>query len=697
VIISVGHSSHLAMSVATTVIENPIETLSSKRRLPRLTETFRLIWLDSKFDETNEDTSQLAKVFDSIEKFLDPDPCVDFLTNIKLQKVLMIISHVFGAQIVPLIHDIPQLDSIFVFCCETIDDQSWSNDYRKVKGFSTEMSSIYDLLMRHTRLCDEDFVSISMIPSSINYKLDELDPSFMYSRLLRETILERMEFDNEQAKHDLVDFYRSQNDIDNRLIEEFDREYDHHSSIWWYTKESFIYSNLNRALRTQDVEVIIKLGFFIKKLHQQIEEIHCNHSLPTTITVYRGQVMCSIEFEKLKQNQGGLISFNSFLSTSLDQQVSYAFADSIRFSTDNNLVGILFQMEIDPLLTTSYPFAALDNISYFLDQEKEILFSMHTVFRIVKIEEIEERLWQINLILTNEHDEQLRRLTDHIRKEIFQPKGWFQFGQLIYRMGLYHQALQLYQTLLRSTNIENYNALAFIHHQLGFIYAEQQQQFDKALNHLQISLQIELSYGQENDDCIATIHNNIAGINYRLNHFDTALEYFQLSLDINLNHMLTFDPELIAINYNNIAMIYQKKREYQKALENHQYSLDLKLIYLPPSHPTLAITYTNLGDLHYQMKDYPSALDYHQKALEIQQRALPSTHVALALTHHGLAKTFDKLNQNSDAILHASQALQISQHARDCIDGLQLIHYQAELDRLCNKENDSFEGYIWSD
>jgi tetratricopeptide (TPR) repeat protein len=121
------------------------------------------------------------------------------------------------------------------------------------------------------------------------------------------------------------------------------------------------------------------------------------------------------------------------------------------------------------------------------------------------------------------------------------------------------------------------------------------------------------------------------------------------------------------------------------------------LIYLPSNHPSLAITYTNIGDLYYQMKDYPSALDYHQKALQIQQRALPNTHVALALTHHGLAKTFDKLNQNSDAILHARQALHIFQHAHNCINGLQLIHYQAELDRLCNKENGSFGGYIWPD
>ncbi len=668
------------------ITKNPVETLSTKRRPIRLLETSRLIWLDSNLHKTNENKRQLACLFDSIEKFIDPVECVDFFTDIKLQKVFMIISHVFGEQIVPLIHDIPQLDSIFIFCYDTIDDQSWSNNYRKVKGFFTEMSSLCNSLMRHTRQSDEDFIPMSIIPSSINYKLDELDPSFMYSRLLQETILERMEFNNEQAKCDLVDFYRSQDDIDRGLIDEFDRECDHHSPIWWYTKASFIYSSLNRALRTQDVEVIIKLAFFIKKLHQQIEEIHCNNSLSTTMTVYRGQAMNVIEFEKLKQSQGGLISFNSFLSTSLDRQVAYMFADSIQLSADDNFVGILFEMEISSLPTSSYPFAALDNISYFLDEEKEILFSMHTVFRIVKIEQIEHRLWQIHLILTKDHDEQLRQLTDHMRKEISQPTGWLQLGQLMYRMGLHDQALQLYQTLLHTKNIEDCAELSFLHHQLGFIYGEQEQELDKALEHFKITLGIELSHGQEDHSQIASIYNNIGAIYYQWNNFDNALKYFQLSLAVNLKHILTVDPEWIASSYNNIAMIYREQNEYKKAIDNYQQSLDLKLNYLPSNHPSLAITYTNIADIYYQIEDYHSARDYHKKALEIQQRALPNTHIALALTHRGLALTFEKLNQNSDAIIHARQALHIVQHTRTSINHERTIYYQAELDRLCNKE-----------
>ncbi|CAF4434233.1 unnamed protein product, partial [Adineta steineri] len=46
---------------------------------------------------------------------------------------------------------------------------------------------------------------------------------------------------------------------------------------------------LNKALRTQDIEIIIKMGFFIRDLHQQIELLHSATKNQGSLTVYRGQ------------------------------------------------------------------------------------------------------------------------------------------------------------------------------------------------------------------------------------------------------------------------------------------------------------------------------------------------------------------------------------------------------------------------
>jgi hypothetical protein len=171
----------------------------------------------------------------------------------------------------------------------------------------------------------------------------------------------------------------SNNDIQLNIVNTFERDYELHSPIWWYTKESFIFITLNQALREQDMEMIIKMGFFLQDLHRQIEQIYSDTHPMTKMTIYRGQGMTNMKFEKMKKNKGGLLSFNKFLSTSNDQQVSFVFASSAR--DDPDLTGILFRIEIDPSIS-SVSFAALDDISFYSDLEKEILFSMHTIFRI---------------------------------------------------------------------------------------------------------------------------------------------------------------------------------------------------------------------------------------------------------------------------------------------------------------------------
>jgi hypothetical protein len=80
----------------------------------------------------------------------------------------------------------------------------------------------------------------------------------------------------------------------------------------------------------------------------------------------------------MTKTKGGLISFNNFLSTSKNRDVSLAFAETNQDNPD--LVGILFIMKIDPAQSTS-PFASIGDVSYF-QGEDEVLFAMHTVFRI---------------------------------------------------------------------------------------------------------------------------------------------------------------------------------------------------------------------------------------------------------------------------------------------------------------------------
>jgi hypothetical protein len=82
------------------------------------------------------------------------------------------------------------------------------------------------------------------------------------------------------------------------------------------------------------------------------------------------------------KTNGGLMSFNNFLSASLDRAVSLTFGDLNQ--CDPDLIDVLFEISINPSISST-PFAKVHNDSAY-QMEDEILFSMHSIFRIIKIE-----------------------------------------------------------------------------------------------------------------------------------------------------------------------------------------------------------------------------------------------------------------------------------------------------------------------
>ncbi|CAF4830854.1 unnamed protein product, partial [Rotaria sp. Silwood2] len=175
----------------------------------------------------------------------------------------------------------------------------------------------------------------------------------------KEALLE-IEDDDEKSIKDLADYCREQDDISEDQIKQVELEYRKHTPIWWYTAETFIYPMLNRGLRQMDVDIILKMGFFIRHLHNHITELHREQQgrMPTNFQVFRGQGLSMEDFEKMKKTKGGLMSFNNFLSTSRNRTIS--LDNFARPATKNpSSVGILFVMAIDTAICmkSSTPFA----------------------------------------------------------------------------------------------------------------------------------------------------------------------------------------------------------------------------------------------------------------------------------------------------------------------------------------------------
>jgi hypothetical protein len=97
------------------------------------------------------------------------------------------------------------------------------------------------------------------------------------------------------------------------------------------------------------------------------------------------------------------------------------------------MVGVLFVMKIDPKQSTT-PFASVAEVGAYRNTEDEILFAMQSVFRIKDIQSMggNERLFRVQLELTSDNDQELRVLTDHIRKESHPHEvGWSRLGLVL--------------------------------------------------------------------------------------------------------------------------------------------------------------------------------------------------------------------------------------------------------------------------
>ena len=278
--------------------------MSHSAKSVRFVESFIIIWVDARLhsdqpldEDTEHSRAALHQIVNSVKLFDTSDKCIHFINDtIKDEKVFLIVSGSIGQDLVPQIEDDHRLDSIYIFCWDKSKHEQWANkqQHHKVNGVFTNIKELCAQLEEDIKHSQHEFTSIQTLPSDTSKITDHLDASFMYSQLLKEIIL-NINYDQielEEEKNKLVDFCRNHyagNNAELNVIEEFKETYSKPTSIWWYTRECFTYSMLNRALGTQDVEILIKMSFFICDLHRQLEQLHKAVPVDQVLTVYRGQ------------------------------------------------------------------------------------------------------------------------------------------------------------------------------------------------------------------------------------------------------------------------------------------------------------------------------------------------------------------------------------------------------------------------
>ncbi|CAF4501345.1 unnamed protein product, partial [Rotaria magnacalcarata] len=282
----------------------------------RMIQNYLVLWVDGNIDENNEDCrntlAQLRSVVSEVNVCTTPEGCIDFLNKMDEGKAFVISSGALGQSLVNDIHGMPKVDAIYIFCGNKARHEPWTKNWSKIRGVFTSIKPICESLKKVAHECDHDSIPMSFVPkrmltkgtaSSDEQNHNQLPPNYMYSVIFKEIILEINDPDS-KSMNTLVKYCREKN-IPEQEINEFRHNYHSESAVWWYTKEIFLYGMLNRGLRSLDMEAMCKLGFFIRKLHLELEQLYQKQSanFQRAFTVYRGQGLSQADFQNLNDSK----------------------------------------------------------------------------------------------------------------------------------------------------------------------------------------------------------------------------------------------------------------------------------------------------------------------------------------------------------------------------------------------------------
>ncbi|UJR11696.1 hypothetical protein I4U23_015877 [Adineta vaga] len=665
------------------------------------------VWFDNQLLRSEEylnTQEEIQTLFECFQSFNNSQQCMEFLTNRTERSILLITSNTLAKNLLPTIHSFDHIDSIYIFSVKKSSDEQWIKAYSKIQGIVHDIKLIPEQIQRNRNKNQQDPIALSFVSSTdlISQDQNRQDPSFMYFQLLKEIFLHDYQLESEeQTKSDMINYCREVH-VDNPteivILDEFEKDFIPELSIYWYTRECFLHRMLNKALWKLELDVLYKLRYFLRYLHQQIiSEAAVQRKNLSKMIVYRGQTISADQIEKLKKNRGGFLSFNNFLSTSLQRDIALNFIFGSK-------LAVLFEMHIDPSVQ-NIPIINIEQIAYLQKEtcEHELLISMGSVFRIVNIDQ-ENDYYRVQLTLSENLDEQLAAYTDVTREKIQSPHSFLSLVKLMHTVSEYSYLDRFAQILHDDISLNsNFLISGALYHLFGLIYLNRGQNKD-SLKHSEKALEINLTFRPANHHTLTPTYNNIGCVYLAQSNYEKALEYQQLALDCELNSKQP-NASSIILYTNNIGKIYSQQGKYDEAIACHQRALELQQQHLGENDSSLAETYRLISATYYNQKDFEQANLYHQKAialeettlkldpksasdhsiklglkchskkqyqealthfqhaLNIQQQYFLSNHPSLATTNNHIARAYYKQNRFEESLPYYLKALEIEQNS----------------------------------
>lgn len=600
-------------------------------------ENFTIVWIGP---NNENDILLLRHVVNYVRVFYNVDTLNTYLTECTHNKVIIILSYDKAQTIINQIYRLACVHSTYLLSTNESEQTNWIKDYHQITGIYQSVGLLRDYLLKILPQ-----TSSKLIPIQITTK-DTTDNSFTYYQLLKETLL--CKDDESDLKKDMLEFCRlhydnNPNEMNN--IDKFEQEFLPEKVIWWYTRNSFMNKILNRALYTQEIDLLYKMRYLIQCLHTQIKSIAMNEKtiVYTTLNIPLDNAM------KLQENVNELLLFGAYLPAMFKKP------SIVNLNEENEQVTIVFCINLG-----SGCGAKIKELCYS-DVNIDVLINIDTVFRIRSIEKENDRYWNINLESIHYTDQYFKQLTESLRYDIEAPVVLLQISKLLLFTDHYAECDYLAELLFTDESLRGDSTLlatlAAVHHLLGN-KDDEKGNYKAACVQFFKSLRAFQSFLPPDHPLMSASYNNIGSMFFKDNEYNEAVTFHQKALDCQLKSANP-DTEAIATYSNNIGAVYYEQEKYAEALKHLQRAATiLEKITSIEKILNLCLIYQKIAAIYWRMDKPKEALVYYKKTLDIQLTNLPPTAHQISVTYFNLSTAYARLGQIDDAVKYAEKSVE---------------------------------------
>jgi len=347
--------------------------------------------------------------------------------------------------------------------------------------------------------------------------------------------------------------------------------------------------------------------------------------------------MSNDEIEIFKNNTGGFVLINSFISTNSKQQIQTYFS---QLESSNDFQRVLFDIEADPQLENIKPFSAIKTQGY-VPNEEQTLFMLGSIFRLIDIRHEQDGMWIIRMKLCSEDEDELKSIFDRN-----QTRDALSFGQEFCKLRRFDEAEKYYHHLLKSLPSDHEDYVLY-YDALGNLEKDKDN-YDSSLQYFNKSLEIKINSLEIDHPDIGDSYNDIGEIYLKKNDFKQAFESFNKAINIYKKKFGDVHPK-IAICFNNMGHVYKKDKKYAKALEFYQKAFDIRQKCLSPDHHQLADSYKNIGIAYECLNDPDQALDNYDRSLKIYEKSASPPRFVIGMIFESIGDIYETKKEFQEA------------------------------------------------